>query len=78
MMTLTYDGTILMAYVDGSLFETKSESDMKWGSNVNVSYIGADETNSLGSYFTGKLDNFRSYNRALTASEIQTLYNAKQ
>ena len=63
MMTLTYDGTILMAYVDGSLFETKSESDMKWGSNVNVSYIGADETNSLGSYFTGKLDN---------------LYNAKQ
>ena len=78
MMTLTYDGTILMAYVDGSLFETKSESDMKWGSNVNVSYIGADETNSLGSYFTGKLDNFRSYNRALSTSEIQTLYNAKQ
>ena len=78
MMTLTYDGTILMAYIDGSLFETKSESDMKWGSAVNVSYIGADETNSLGSYFVGKLDNFRSYNRALTASEVQMLYNAKQ
>lgn len=78
MMTLTYDGTILMAYIDGTLFETKSESDMKWGSNVNVSYIGADETNSLGSYFTGKLDNFRSYNRALTANEIQMLYKAKQ
>ena len=78
MMTLTYDGTILMAYIDGSLFETKSESDMKWGSAVNVSYIGADETNSLGSYFVGKLDNFRSYNRALTSSEVQMLYNAKQ
>ena len=78
MMTLTYDGTILMAYIDGSLFETKSESDMKWGSAVNVSYIGADETNSLGSYFVGKLDNFRSYNRALTASEVQMLFNAKQ
>lgn len=78
MMTLTYDGTILMAYIDGSLFETKSESDMKWGSAVNVSYIGADETNSLESYFNGKLDNFRSYNRAITPAEIQMLYNAKQ
>ena len=78
MMTLTYDGTIAMAYIDGSLFETKSNSNYAWGSAVNVSYIGADETNSLGSYFVGKLDNFRSYNRALTASEIQSLFNAKQ
>lgn len=79
MITLTYDGTIGMIFLDGSLFETKSSNKLTWGSKVNNSYIGADEKNS-GTYgfFTGKLDNFRSYNRALTASEIQTLYNAKQ
>ena len=78
MITLTYDGTIAMAYIDGSLFETKSSGNLAWGSAVNVTYIGADETNSLGSYFVGKLDNFRSYNRALTATEVQALFNAKQ
>ena len=79
MITLTYDGTIGMIFLDGSLFETKSSNKLTWGSKVNNSYIGADEKNS-GTYgfFTGKLDNFRSYNRALTAQEIQMLYNAKQ
>ena len=78
MMTLTYDGTIAMAYIDGLLFETKSSGNLAWGSAVTVCYFGADDQNSTGSYFTGKLDNFRSYNRALTASEIQMLYQAKQ
>ncbi len=78
MMTLTYDGTIVMIYIDGSLFESKSGSNYAWGSNVNISYIGADDRSSTDAFFVGKLDNFRSYNRALTPSEIQMLYNAKQ
>lgn len=78
MLTLTYDGEVATVYYDGELFETKSSSNLIWGSYVSKSYIGADATNSLNGYFKGKLDNFRSYNRPLTDSEIQTLYNAKQ
>jgi hypothetical protein len=50
---------------------------MSWG-NITKSYIGSDETANHQWYFQGKLDNFRSYSRALTVSEIQTLYQAKQ
>ncbi len=79
MVTVTYDGTILMIYVDGALFDSKASNSMAWGSSVTVSYFGTDDGyGGAWGYFTGKLDNFRSYNRALTASEIQTLYNAKQ
>lgn len=76
MMTLTYDGSIAIIYIDGTVFETKSSTRMAWGSNVNNSYIGADITNSTNGFFKGKLDNFRSYSRILTPTEIQTLYQA--
>ena len=78
MLTFTYDGADAMVYVDGELFETKSSPDLIWGQYVSTSYIGADATNSLNGYFKGKLDNFRSYIRPLTASEVQKLYQAKQ
>ena len=72
MVTVTYDGTILMIYVDGALFDSKASNSMAWGSSVTVSYFGTDDGyGGAWGYFTGKLDNFRSYNRALTASEIQ-------
>lgn len=80
MLTLTYDGETPLFYVDGVLFETYSGSNgtrMSWG-NITKSYIGSDETANHQWYFQGKLDNFRSYSRALTVSEIQTLYQAKQ
>lgn len=78
MLTLTYNGTVGMMYVDGTLLEAKSSDRLEWGTYVTTSLIGADMTNSTNGYFNGKLDNFRSYNRALSASEIQTLFNAKQ
>jgi len=78
MLTFAYDGNIGTIYLDGVLFATKV-ADLKWGSNVNVSFLGTTTINSgnIG-FYNGKLDNFRSYNRALTASEVQTLFNAKQ
>ena len=80
MMTFTYDGNIAMVFIDGNLFETKPSSNLAWGSGVNNSFFGLDtkEHGYTYGYYNGKLDNFRSYNRALTASEIQTLFNAKQ
>ena len=79
MLTLTYDEAVAMIYIDGALFETKESVDLRWGTDVETIYFGVATTKSgkLG-YYNGKLDNFRSYNRPLTDSEIQTLYNAKQ
>jgi len=78
MITLTYDSNILMMYIDGTLFETKPGNNFAWGSNVNNSYIGADATSSgTWGYFSGKLDNFRSYNRALSPTEVKALYDAR-
>ena len=80
MLTLTFNGDIGMIYIDGNLFETKSSHDLAWGSEVNNSFLGVDKEEHGNAYgfYSGKLDNFRSYNRALTASEIQMLFNAKQ
>ena len=81
MLTLTYNGTIGMIFVDGTLFATLASNELAWGSTVNNSFIGMDYSLDDGGnygFFNGKLDNFRSYNRALTTAEIQALYNAKQ
>ncbi|MDE2011185.1 MAG: LamG domain-containing protein [Patescibacteria group bacterium] len=37
--------------------------------------IGSSFTSSAGNYFTGSIDDVRIYNRALSASEVQQLYN---
>lgn len=64
-------------YIDGNLFQTETSPNSRWtwGSNVNATYFGV---NNNVKFFNGKFDNFRSYNRALTAQEVQMLYNAKQ
>lgn len=79
MLTMTYDGNIGVLYLDGQLFETKVTQKLAWGTGTNTpvrtSFFGIN--NNTGNY-TGKMDNFRSYNRALSAEEVQTLFNAKQ
>jgi hypothetical protein len=42
--------------------------------------FGTSSTSALylGKGFIGKMDNLRIYNRALTTSEIETIFNAKQ
>lgn len=75
MLTFTYDGNLAMLYIDGILFQTVTSEKYTWGSNVNATYFGV---NNNEKFFNGKLDNFRSYNRALTAQEVQMLFNAKQ
>jgi len=77
MLTFTYDGNLAILYIDGNLFQTETSPNSRWtwSSNVNATYFGV---NNNEKFFNGKLDNFRSYNRALTAQEVQMLYNAKQ
>jgi parallel beta-helix repeat protein len=69
----TKDGTNHAIYVDGSLDQSfTSNADISW--NVPL-YIGKrwNKTNSVG-WFNGIIDDVRLYNRALTAEEVNLLY----
>ena len=60
-------------YLDGSLDQTDNS-----GGKVNLgltlkTYMGGD-LRDYNRYYSGKVDDFRIYSRALSASEIQTLY----
>jgi len=62
-------------YIDGEMI-----SSAQWG--VNEYVVGSSGftigSNNAGYYYNGKLDNFRIYNRVLTGTEIQAIYDAQQ
>ncbi len=80
-VTMTYDGSVqasgVKLYFDGVLQPMfTDENDLVGASilnNTNPS-IGLDVVGS-SNYFDGSLDDVRVYSRALSASEIQRLYN---
>jgi hypothetical protein len=61
-------------YVDGLLIDNISDSHVMGGSNNNL-IVGAQL--AWPEYFKGKIDDIGVWNRALTACEIQDLYNAE-
>ena len=77
-VTFTYNGAMGRIYFDGMLYATSTNTDYMWNTPA-ATYFGSNcrmldsKTN-----FNGKLDNFRSYSRALSATEVQALYNARQ
>ena len=75
MLTFTYNGTTANYYIDGILLETVSTGGLLWANGLDAFYFGKHF--NTGVYY-GKLDNFRSYNRALTQNEVRAIYNAKQ
>jgi hypothetical protein len=68
----TYDGINLKLYVNGILKETKplTGTMTNYGQNVLIG-----KYNNLSGYLPGIIDNVRIYNRAISATEIQILYN---
>lgn len=85
MLTVAYKdngsaGGLISLYMDGMLFETMNTSSIYpyyWNSLTNV-YIGGNIVQQNHYFYNGKIDNIRTYNRALTLAEVQALYNAKQ
>jgi hypothetical protein len=78
----TYNGgTSITVYYDGQS-QTGSLSGGLPLNTVLTSYLPyptiGKSTNGLGGYFPGLIDDVRIYNRALSASEIQALYNAEK
>ena len=80
MITLSYDGSNIKLYLNGSLV-----SQTAWTSGYTSTYghltnltIGTNSHQTPSSIYQyyGKIDDIRFYNRALSNSEIQQLYNA--
>jgi len=72
LLAVTYDGTNTNFYVDGSLKQTTSS--YSWNTTPSNIVIG-NEIDSAGREFEGQIDDFRIYNYALSATQIQKLYN---
>lgn len=79
LLTITYDGQTLSVYFDGLLFESRvgSSNAFAW-SNYTNTYIGGNMAQNTHFHYGGKIDNIRTYNRSLTAAEVQAIFNAKQ
>jgi PKD repeat protein len=71
----TYDGSTAKLYIDGKYDSEKSVIGDVWNSTGNM-FIGhnADRWDTYAP-FSGSIDDIRIYNRALSASEIEQLYN---
>jgi hypothetical protein len=68
----TADGSNVKLYQNGVLVNTNPQT-VNPGSNIKDVLIGKDWTNN---YFNGLLSTTQIYNRALTATEVTTIYNA--
>ncbi|MBJ7427751.1 MAG: PKD domain-containing protein, partial [Bacteroidia bacterium] len=70
----TINGNLLSYYKNGILSGQNSSPVAFPLSSNNPLYIGRDDAGTLD-YYTGKIDDIRIYNRALTYNEVVTLYN---
>jgi hypothetical protein len=71
-LAVTYDGSTIRLYVNGTQVATKAVSGSIISSTAPLR-IGGDSV--WGEYFTGLIDEVRIYNRALSATEILTDMN---
>jgi hypothetical protein len=72
MITITYNGSNIIVYMDGILFESYISGAMAWNGEYYTT------STYIGNNYNGKMDNIRTYSRALTQDEVRALYNAKQ
>jgi Concanavalin A-like lectin/glucanases superfamily/Fibronectin type III domain len=68
-LATTYDGATFRLYVNGVEVASRAQTG-SMATSTNPLQIGGDSV--YGQYFTGLIDEVRVYNRALSASEIQT------
>tara|TARA_R100001440_G_scaffold44433_1_gene64206 strand:- start:403 stop:2586 length:2184 start_codon:yes stop_codon:yes gene_type:complete len=71
---VTYDGTDLVFYVNGTQESTQAVS-VNLQTNGNDGQIGNNKF-STGRYFNGKIDGVSIFNYALSSSQVTTLYGS--
>ncbi len=73
MITATYNGTNIKCYINGSLVSTSGTlSNYLTNANAQTFYVGAS---SGGDFIDGQLDESAIWSRAITDTEITSLYN---
>jgi hypothetical protein len=76
MYTLTYDGSVLIAYMDDFKVWEQTQT-FSLNKNKSPLFIGFDEPGSL-EYHMGFLDDIRIFDDALSKNEIKTIFNEKR
>jgi len=71
---ITFDGTNLIVYKNGTSVGSSSSGTRNLNSNNNPLTIG-NNTFASGRFFNGKLSNVQIFNSALSGPEVETLYN---
>ena len=71
----TYDGTTLRLYVNGNQVSSQPQAG---GIDVTNGVLRIGGNSYWGEFFQGRIDEVRIYNRALSASEIQSDMNTAQ
>jgi hypothetical protein len=69
-----YTGTTKLIYINGVLSDSSATSITAIKDTSQDLYIGGTFATSNYRYFTGKIDETRIYNRALSATEVAALY----
>ena len=71
----TDDGTNLSLYLNGSLLKSLPGAVTNYYNSTDPFRIGYAVLDSSGNYFKGAIDEVALFNRALTAGQLQALYN---
>ncbi len=75
LVVATYDGTELRIYINGKLAAQTNYSDSIFPGTASLG-LGTIPSGSPSGNFRGLLDEISIYKRALTAGEIEAIYNA--
>jgi len=73
--TITYNNTEAKLYLDGVLYQTVSTGNTL---NIGSGTMRIGDRSNNDQSFRGEIDDFRIYDKELTAYEINTLYNVNQ
>ena len=74
--SVTYSLNLITVFVDNQLFASGSKNLNTDGSMPLI--VGSNSLTRDDEFFSGKLDDLRVYDRALSTAEVQTLYNLGQ
>ena len=74
--SVTYSSNLITVFVDNQLFASNSKNLNTDGSMPLI--VGSNSLTRDDEFFSGKIDDVRIYDRALSAEEVQALYNLGQ
>jgi hypothetical protein len=77
-VAITYDGNILKLYINGELIQSKTSGIvLNTNGSSGISIGESNQANGFWNPFNGKIDDVVIYGRALTESEMKSLFNSQ-